>query len=129
MKPLVLRKEDYKEAPTWMGRLFVQLNEWLTAVTATLTQGITRAENMRSVVKVITFTTAPTAINTFPQTVRHGLGQKPTDIWVGRLRRIDAAAMTDAWSFSWALDAKGDLAVTFQGLSGSASYEVRLIIE
>lgn len=128
-KNLVLRKEDYQGSPPWLGKLFLQLNEFFTSVFVALARGLTRSENLRSTVKAITFTTLAIPDNTFPVAVKHDLGQRPTDVWVGRLRRVDGAAITDAWSLTWDLDSNGNLSVRFQGLDASTQYEARLILE
>lgn len=124
-RPLTLRKEDYQEAPSWSTRLFAQLNEFFAATAAALARGLTRSENLRSTVKTIKFTTLATAANTFPLAVKHDLPVRPSDIWVGRLRGTVSAA----WSFTWELDANGQVQATFQGLANSTEYEVRLILE
>jgi hypothetical protein len=123
--PLTLRKEDHAEAPGWIARLFEQLNTFFASSTAALARGLTRAENFRSVTKTVTFTTRPTAAETFPITVKHDLGQRPSDVWVGRLR----GAVAGPWSFTWEIDTGGNLSVRFQGLDDSTRYEARLIIE
>lgn len=128
-KPLVLRKEDYKEAPGWVVRLFQQLNEWFGATTPALTRGLRRSENLLSAVKVITFTTATPAANTFPLTVKHDLGQRPSDAWIGRIRTTDSSTIADAVSMTWDLDTDGNLSVRFQGLADATPYEVRIVIE
>lgn len=128
-KPLVLRKEDYKEAPTWIVRLFQQLNEWFGVVTPALTRGLRRDENFLSTVKTVTFTTSASAPDTFPLTVKHDLGQRPTDVWVSRLRTTNGTAITDAWAFTWELTSAGDLSVRFQGLAAATPYEARIVIE
>jgi len=128
-KPLVLRKEDYKEAPGWTVRLFQQLNEWFNTTTQALTRGLRRSENLLSTVKVITFTTATPAANTFPLTVKHDLGQRPTDAWVGRLKTTNNTQITAAVSMTWDLLSDGSLSVRFQGLADGTPYEARIVIE
>lgn len=128
-KPLTLRKEDYKEAPSWAIRMFLQLNEWFSVATQALTRGLVRSENMLSTVKTVSFTTATPAADTFPLAVKHDLGQRPSDVWVSRLRTTNSTAITAAWSFTWELSSSGDLSVWFQGLADATTYEARLVIE
>ena len=45
-----------------------------------LTRGLVRTENMRSTVKTISFRGGSGAL-----TVKHDLGQRPTDVWIGAL--------------------------------------------
>lgn len=126
---LTLRKEDYREAPfPWLAKLFLQLNTFFEGVTAALTKGLVRGIHLRSVVKELQFTN--TAADGFALSgVRHDLGQRPTDVWVGHLRRTDGAPIDEVWSFTWELDAAGDLSVRFRGLAGSVTYAARLLIE
>ncbi len=129
-KPLTLRKEDYKEAPSWAERLFTQLNDWINVGTSALTGGLTRADNMLSRVKTISFTTVTPATDTFPLTVKHGLGQRASDAWVGRLRKTDGTAITSAFGFSWDYGQDIDeIKVTFQGLDAATRYEARIVVE
>lgn len=128
-KPLVLRKEDYKEAPEWIVRLFQQLNEWFGPATQALTRGLRRSENLLSTVKVITFTTKTPAASTFPLTVKHDLGQRPTDAWRSRIRANGTAAITTAIEMTWDTDTDGNLLVWFQGCADATAYEARIIIE
>lgn len=127
-KAITLRKEDYRDAPGndgWLGRLFTQLNEHLTSVTTALTRGLTRAENMRSTVKTITFTGGG------PIAVKHDLAQRPVDVWVGRLQVLEGTAIGSgsAWSMTWDHGSDGNLSVSFQGLNSTTRYEARLVIE
>lgn len=124
-KAVTLRKEDYREAPSWLGRLFQQLNDHLAAVSTALAGGLSRSENLRSVVKTLKFTTLATPADTFPVLAKHGLDQRPADVWVGRL----SPAPATAWSMTWELDSSGQLSVRFQGLAASTEYEARLVIE
>jgi hypothetical protein len=126
---LTLRKEDYRDAPSWLGKLFQQLNEQFSATGIALTRGLTRSENLRSTVKVITFTTLAVPADTFPLPVKHDLGKRPTDVWVGRLRVVSGSAGSSAWSMTWELDTLGNLSVSFQGLAASTTYEARLLLE
>lgn len=127
-KPLVLRKEDYKDAPEWVGKLFEQLNGHISSVTTALDGGLTTENHLR-VVKVITFTTLATPADTFPITVKHGLATRPEGVRVDRLRAAGSAAIASPWSISWELDAKGEIRLWFQGLSASTVYEARLTVE
>jgi hypothetical protein len=128
-KPLTLRKDDYKESPDWAERLFTQLNEWLAVVTQALTRGLVRSENMRSTVKELSFTTKTPAADAFPLSVKHDLGQRPTDVWVSSLRTTDNTTITAAWSFTWSLNSAEELSVRFQGLADATPYAARIIIE
>jgi hypothetical protein len=123
-KPLTLRKEDYKEAPDWTVRLFQQLNDWFGSATQALTRGLRRSENLLSTVKVITFTGSANTI-----TVKHDLGQRPSDAWIGRIRTRDNSAISSAVSMTWDLDNDGNLIVRFQGLTVGVPYEARIVIE
>jgi hypothetical protein len=128
-KPLTLRKEDYKESPDWTVRLFQQLNDWFGPATQVLTRGLRRSENLLSTVKVITFTTKTPAADTFPLTVKHDLGQRPTDAWIGDLRKTNNGAITAVWSFTADLDQDGNLLARFQGLEDATAYAARVVIE
>lgn len=122
-KPLTLRKEDYKDAPAWTERLFAQLNEWLGVTTSALTGALTRADNMASRVKTIAFT-SDTVVS-----VKHGLGKRASDVWLGRLRRADGAAITAAYSMTWDHDGSDGVKLRFQGLVAATRYEARIIVE
>lgn len=129
-KPLTLRKEDYKDAPDWVERLFAQLNDWFSVATPALTGGLLRSENLQSRVKTIAFTTEPVAADTFPLTVKTGLAQRVADAWLGRLRKTDGSDITDAYSFTWEFGREADeITVRFQGLEAATRYEARIVVE
>jgi len=119
----IVRAEDYKEAPSWFADFLRPVNEFVGAVTAALSQGLTRSENMRSTVKAIEFTSAATGPTDV--TVLHGLGQRPSDIWVGRLE----GAVTAPWAMSWEYGDDASVKVRFLGLPASTAFKARLIVE
>lgn len=125
--PLTLRKEDYQGTPDWLPRLFTQLNTFILSVTTGLARDLTRSENLKSVTKMITFTTPGSGTPTV--SVKHDLGQKPTDVWVGQLGTSSGAAITAPWSMTWTVDSGGNLSVQFQGLAASTAYKAHLVIE
>lgn len=121
-----LRKEDFKDLPDWFDAVMDPLNDFMTAVSAALSQGLTRSENFNSVLRTgVEFTGTGTSV-----TVKHSLGRRPVSVQLAQLEVTSGAALAAAWSMTWAFSGTGtDLALSFQGLPTGRNYRASLILE
>lgn len=122
----IVRSEDYSDSEEWFKRFLRPLNDFIGAVTAALSRGLTRSENFRSTVKTLDFSSAAAGTTTI--TVSHDLGQRPTDVWLGRLEP-KGAALSAVWSMYWEYGSGTDVKLHFHGLPASAGFKARLILE
>jgi hypothetical protein len=121
-----IRKEDFKDTPPWFDDLLQPLNDFISAVSGGLNQGLTRSENFASVLRTgIEFTGTGA-----PVTVKHDLGRRPVSVVLAQLEIVTGAALTAAWSMTWTFSGNGtDILLSFQGLPTGRSYRVSLILE
>lgn len=128
--PLGLRIEDLGDVPEW-GRLLIErLNEQSAAVSALLSGGITRTDNLAATEKLsVTFTTKAAAADTFPIKVAHGQPTPPKHVVCTRVERTDGTAITSAWSMTSSNSSDGLTLVSFQGLSNSTKYRANFTFE
>jgi len=126
-----IRPEDLKgDVPEWAQQLLLALNETLGSIASALTGRLTRSENFLSGSKSGgTFRTKATLADTWPVEVKNLLPFQPTHVICSRLERVDGAAITDAWSYTWKMGANGLIQLSFQGLSVSTEYRFSLLYE
>lgn len=115
-------REDFRGAPDWFEPLFLTLNEVMGGLVAALSGRLTRADNFTASDK----TGAEFAAPTFH--LKNFLATKPKHFQCTKLERIDGAAISAAWSMTWAISAT-DIVVTFQGLTAGDKYRASFIYE
>lgn len=116
--------EDFKEAPSWLGKLFTPLNEFMSSVSNALSGRLTRKDNFLGYSEAFDFTTKAAAADTFPLRFKNKLlgGAKPTSVWVGQIHKYSGAKMVAAWSPEWVLNSDGEVEITLTGLENSTRY-------
>ncbi len=125
-----LTRESTPDAPGWWDRVLTVLSPFVGDVSSALAKGLTRRENMRGDFNdAVRFTTKATLAATWPVSVKHSMGDRPTSCWLGDLVRADGAAIDDAFSMTWKLSQSNLLELTFQGLAVSTEYRATILYE
>lgn len=123
-------REDFPDAPAWLERLFLVLNETVGGLVEALEGRLTRSENLLSGTREgIVFATNAEGAPDPALAIAHGLPVRPRHCWVTRLERVDGAPITDAWSMTWALDDNNALRLSLQGLTALTRYRMSIAFE
>lgn len=116
-------REAFPDAPDWAVRMFAMLNVTLAAIVDAMDRKLSRAENLRSAAKTNVTFTAPEVV------LRNDLSSRPAHVWVTKLQRQDGVALAAAWSSTWAVNDRGELVITFQGLVAGDAYTCNVVTE
>jgi hypothetical protein len=121
-----LNREDFKEADPWFERFVVLFNEFATVVTSALTKNLTVRDNLLSFERssVFTFLTSST-----PVRLKNELSVPPTYVRIDQLNLYNSSStISSAWSYTWKYRSQGEIEVSFQGLTASTQYELRVTV-
>ncbi|HEY9661984.1 MAG TPA: hypothetical protein V6C65_26305 [Allocoleopsis sp.] len=117
--------EDYpKETRSWLGKLLQSLNQFLEQAIQILQNGITVADNMKSLKKELTI-----QVNqSYPIKLAYTLNERPSFVLIGSLREDTGspAAPTTAVYPYWELK-EGSLELTMVGLDAAKKYKLTII--
>lgn len=118
------RIEDYKDAPQWLERLLLVLNDVLSSAADALDARLTRVENFQAGEKL-----GATFVGGSILKINQSLITSPKHVCVTRLKRVDNVAITSAWSMTWMMNPANNIELTFQGLTTSVNYACNVTYE
>ena len=116
--------EDYKvESRELVTRLGQTLNTFLDQTSTALSSQLTLADNLKSQ----RFTTVlPVASST--TSFSYTLNERPTEVRIGQITRVDGTAITAAFSLTWSYDG-AKIAVVLQGLDAGKAHNITIITQ
>lgn len=119
-----LRKEDYKDAPTWMASVFYIINNFFTSVSQGLRNGLTIRDNLDQQIFEYTFTYTTTFTVDITTTINHRPDGVLCLYCYNETDRVPALAPSLAWS----LINNGIRIEQLSGLTTGKQYTFRLLI-
>lgn len=114
--------EDFpKEVRVWLPKLSDPLNRFLEQVYASLVNGITLSDNIKSRVYRISIRAGETE-----KSVQWTLNERPNDVRIANIRTSADAAPSAAYSMSWKF-VNGQIDMTFIGLDAGTKYTATIV--
>lgn len=130
-----LTPETVPGAPEWALRMFAILNQSLKELADALNGKLTAPENIQRGRRVVKIRTRPNVDETFdapigPVVVKNELSARPSEVWIGKVERVDGAAIRTAVSLTWKIDGNGNIAITYvAGLEPDTEYLLVVVYE
>lgn len=125
-----IKREDLKDAPSWINGLIDPLNSFMETVYQTLNQNVTFQENIASFIKEITYKTPAS----YPSSVdniqfQNELKTKAIGVIVVQVyERTTYTPALDAVYVPW-IENNGSIVVsTITGLEADKTYTIRLLV-
>lgn len=122
-----LTTEDFKDQASWIGKLLLPLNDFMSTVSRALSKGLTFTDNFSAQVRELVHTESADA---YPVKFLSTLPSRPVGLWVVRARDMATTPQTLAGGVSADWDFKdGQVIINkFTGLTTGRKYDLCVII-
>lgn len=115
-------QEDFKDLPN-KEKLLPNLNSFMGAVVAALTQRLTFRENLAAQTLEMVFLESS---DIYPIRFKWNFPTKPTDLWITNIQAVDGGTDPTACGCLWSYDDQGIIVSKIFGLTTSHKYRVRI---
>lgn len=126
--------EDYADAPSWLGKLFVQLNSFLSSVYNAFSNGLTQGQNMIAQIRPeVKVSGAPPAAGTLVTKFPWTFQTKPVGCQIWQIRDVSPSPIaptriTTAITLDWEYVAGYVNIIYIAGLDPTRTYSITFFI-